>query len=346
MTMAQTDQTLGISQSEIARWRRCRRQWLTEYYWGFLEADPSPLGARNFGTRVHVALEMHFGHGLDPLTVLDIIYGAEVAQHPDLAKELNSDLEMSKIMVGGLLEWMAAEGHAASFRVVQTEAEVRVPLPGFEGRVDLRAKLDQIGQWTDTGLYTFLDWKTSDQLQQPLLIRQSPQMRFYSLIQWLAAGYPPPAMGRGTPDTGNGMPPLVTGGTIATLRKVKRTKQSKPPYYDWQSFIHTPEIMATTLLGVQAVVSEILNARAALEAAYDRGGQMEEIDYIQRTLLRPTWIERDCSWSCPLSRGACQMMDDGSDWVGHFVSSGKYVQGDPYERYNRSGIAALVTTAG
>lgn len=345
MTMAQETAPIGMSQSEIGLWKRCRRHWLTEYYWGFLEADPSPLGARNFGTRNHLALEAHFGYGMDPLAVLDIIYGAEVTQHPDLAKELNADLEMAKIMVEGLLEWMAAEGHLASFRVVVTEAEVRVPLPGFEGRVDLRAKLDQVGQILDSGLLAFLDWKNKDQFSPPVLLRNDPQMRLYSLIQWLDAGYPPPAPGRGLPDTA-GMPPLVLGGIVATLRKVKRTKTSKPPYYAWDPFNHTPEIMATTLIGAQAVAGEILSARAALDDAYARGGQLEQIDMIQRSLLRPTWIERDCSWSCPLAKGACAMMDDGSDWVGHFVRSGKYVQGDPYERYSRGSIAALASAAG
>ena len=136
---------LGISNSEIQLFLRCPRKWLVEYYWGFLPANPSPLGAANLGIRVHLALEAKFGYGLDPLTVLDIIYGQEIATHPDLARELNADLEMSKIMVEGLLEWMGTEGHAASFRFVRAEAEIRVPLPGFDG-VDLRAKLDQIGR--------------------------------------------------------------------------------------------------------------------------------------------------------------------------------------------------------
>ena len=335
---------IGISNSEIQLWKRCPRKWLTEYYWGFLPADPSPLGAANLGIRVHLALEAKFGYGLDPLRVLDIIYGAEVEKHPGLAKDLNGYLDMSKIMVEGLLEWMDAEGHTASFRFVLAEAEVRVPLPGFDG-IDLRAKLDQIGQWTDTGLYAFLDWKTRDQLQPLIVTRADPQMRFYSLVQWLAAGYPPPAPGRGLPDTA-GMPPLVLGGNVAQLRKVKRSGASKPPYYQWDAFQHTPEVMASTLLSAQQVVSEILAARAAMDDAYARGGQAEQIDLIQRTKMRPVWISHDCTWSCPLAKGACMMMDDGSDWAGYFVSSGAYVQGDPYDRYNRGSIAALVSAAG
>jgi len=334
---------LGISNSEIQMFRRCPRQWLIEYFWGFLPADPSPLGAANLGTRVHLALEARFGYGLDPETVLDIIYGQEVAGHPDLARELNADLEMSKIMVAGLLEWMAAEGHAATFQVVRTEAEVRVPLPGFEG-IDLRGKLDQIGQ-LESGLFAFLDWKTRDQLRPKVIVRQDAQMRFYSLLQWLAAGYPPPQPGRGLPGTA-GMPPLVLGGIVCQLRKVKRTKTSRPPYYQWDSFDHTPEIMATTLLGVQQTVSEILEVRQALDDCYARGGNLAEVDFIQRTKARPVWIDHDCSWRCPLAKGACGMMDDGSAGAEDFVSSGSYVQGDPYERYSRGSIAALAAAAG
>jgi len=334
---------LGISNSEIQLFKRCPRQWLVEYYWGFLPAEPSPLGAANLGIRVHLALEGHFGYGLDPLMVLDIIYGQEVANHPDLARALNADLEMSKIMVEGLLEWMAAEGHTATFKVVRTEAEVRVPLPGFTG-IDLRAKLDQIGQ-LESGLFAFLDWKTRDQLRPRVIVRQDPQMRFYSLVQWLAAEYPPPMPGRGLPDTA-GKIPLVLGGNIVQLRKVKRSKQSKPPYYQWDPFDHTPEIMATTLLGVQQVVSEILAVRAALDDCYRRGGDLREVDFIQRTMARPVWVDHDCSWRCPLAKGPCGMMDDGAAWAEYFVSSGSYVQGDPYERYGRGSIAALVSAAG
>jgi len=335
---------LGFSNSEIQLFLRCPRRWLTEYYWGFLPANPSPLGAANLGTRVHLALEAKFGYGLDPGTVLDILYGAEVANHPDLARELNADLEMSKIMVEGLLEWMDAEGHSSKFRYVAAEAEVRVPLPGFDG-IDLRAKLDQIGQWTDTGLYAFLDWKTRDVLQPLVLLRMDPQMRFYSLVQWLAAGYPPPQPGRGLPDTA-GMPPLVLGGNVAQLRKVKRSRQAKPPFYQWDPFSHTPEIMASTLIKVQATVAKILAARAALDDCYARGGNLAEIDFLQKSMLGPVWISHDCSWSCPLAKGACGMMDDGSAWVEHFVGSGAYVQGDPYERYSSQSIAALVSAAG
>ena len=336
---------LAISSSEIRMWTRCPREWLTTYYWGFLPADPSPLGAANLGTRVHLALEWKFGYGQDPLKLLDIIYGTEAANHPDLATDLGKDLEMSKIMVEGLLEWMDAEGHSAEFTVIRTEDEIQVPLPGFEGQVKLRGKLDQIGRWAETGEFAFLDWKTRDALEPPLMARQDPQMRFYSLIQWLAAGYPPPAPGRGLPDT-EGRKPLALGGVVCQLRKVRRSQKSRPPYYQWDQFRHTPEIMATTLIGVQQAVSEILAARAELDAAYENGGSLEQIDYIQRSRFRPVWITRDCSWRCPLAKGACMLMDDGSAWAEHFESSGKFVRGDPYLRYQRGSIAALVSAAG
>src|SRR5215469_10422802 len=330
---------LAVSGSETDLWDRCRRRWLTEYYWGFLPADPSPLGALNFGNRVHLALEGHFGYGADPLWILDVIYAAEMERHADLADKLAADLEKSKIMVEGLLEWMKAEGHYTSFQVVETEKEVRVPLPGFDG-VDLRAKLDQVGRDTGSGLFSFLDWKTGAEFTVAEMVRQSPQMRRYSLIQWLATGHPPPRPGQGLPvPYSEGGPPLVLGGIVATLKKVKRSPQSKPPYYQWDPFFHTAEIMATTLLGVQQTVSEILNARRVLDEARD---SREQVDFIQRSLLKPTWITHDCRWSCPLAKGACGLMDDGSAWVEHFVSSGAYVQGDPYERYTRGSVAALV----
>jgi hypothetical protein len=35
------------------------------------------------------------------------------------------------------------------------------------------------------------------------------------------------------------------------------------------------------------------------------------------------------------------MMDDGSDWAGALVSSGRYVQGDPYAYYRNDALRTI-----
>jgi hypothetical protein len=211
-----------------------------------------------------------------------------------------------------------------------------VPLPGFEGAVDLRAKLDQVVYDSSTGLFSFLDHKTADDFKRHDMTEMDPQMAMYSLIAWLRSQGTAPVPGM-APAIRNDLP-LVNGGIINTLRRVKRTRNSKPPYYDRHPFRHNPEQLAATLAGIQQVASEILNARAQLDAAYSRGGVPEQIHWIQLTTMRPVKIIGDCDWRCPLSSGMCQMMDDGLGWMQALVSGGGYVQGDAYARYTRNGL--------
>jgi RecB family exonuclease len=333
---------IGLSGSEIALWKRCPREWYVTYYLGYLLADPPPTGSANIGTRIHTALEGHYGYGLDPQVTIDVLYTAEIAAHPEFEKDLRDDWELSKIMIAGYLDWVDSgecEPPDKDIEVIQTEAEVRVPLPGFEGVVDLRGKMDQVGLIRSTGLLTFIDYKTADNFEREDVLDSDPQMRTYSLIQWLASGQPPPMAGY--PVIINENVPLVLGGMISTLRRVKRTSRSKPPYYSRRAFRHTPENMAAHLLSIQQVASEILAARAKFDAAYRDGGDMIHINGLQLTVARPNWMGHDCKWSCPFSSGLCQLMNGGMAWAEALVSSGRYVQGDPYQRYTRGGISAI-----
>jgi hypothetical protein len=327
---------LGISQSEINMWKRCPRHWLVEYYWGFLRADASPVGSREFGLRWHTALEAHYGHQLDLGFVLDMLYGMAIEQYPDREKELRDQHEMAKIMAAGYLDWVAEEGLDAGLKVIETEAEVRVPLPGWEGLVDLRAKLDQVVYDDQTGLYSFLDHKSAVNFEREEVIRMDPQMRIYSLIAWLATQGTVPQLGQ-PPEIVPGRV-LVDGGIIRTARRVKRTKSAKPPFYLNTPFRHSPELLAATLLSTQQVVSEIMDARYQLDQAHRAGGLSEQIQHLQLTRTRPVPILHDCSNMCPLSSGLCQLMDDGTGWMGALSNSGAYVRGDPYDRYTRRGL--------
>jgi RecB family exonuclease len=342
-TSTPPDRPVMISQSEIARWLRCPRQWFVEYYLGFQPADPSPVGAAELGKRVHTAMEGRYGYDLDPLVVLGVLYAAELAAHPEWEKELNAEHELARIMIEGWFKEAEQQGWDAGLNVIATEAEVAVPLPGFEGAVLLRGKLDQVTQDGD-GVMRFVDWKTAQDFLRDEMTEMDPQMLTYALIQWLAAGHPAPVAGQPfelDPDL-----PVVLGGIINTMRKVKRTSKSRPPYYSHHTFLFSPERLAAKLAGVQQAVSEIMNARYRLDAAYAAGGHAEVINHLQRTVARPVEIPTDCAWRCPLSSGLCQLMSAGTGWIDALVSSGKYRQGDPYERYTRQGAEALKEALG
>jgi hypothetical protein len=202
----------------------------------------------------------------------------------------------------------------------------------------LRGKLDQVTRDGD-GVLRFLDWKTGDSFLRETMIEMDPQMIIYTLIQWLAAGHPAP--GPGQEFRLDPALPAVAGGIVRTLRKVKRTRTSKPPYYSHHPFLYSPGLLGAKLAGVQQSVAEILNARYRLDGAYAAGGSLDVINYLQRTVCRPVEIPQDCDWRCPLSKGLCQLMSGAGSWEDVLVSSGSYVQGDPYERYTRQGVEAL-----
>jgi hypothetical protein len=222
-------------------------------------------------------------------------------------------------MVEGYIEWVAAEGKDAGLTVTGTETDLTVPLPGVPG-VQLRAKLDQVVFNEVTGFYSFLDFKTAASFERHEVLDLDPQFKFYSMMQWLAEGE----------DL------RVDGGILRTLRRVKRTDRSRPPYYATDEFRYNPEMINSTLLKAQRVGYRIKGARQALDYAYapDGGqGDLDVVNLVQRSLFPPNEIPHDCKWSCPLASGLCPMMSDGSSWAGALMSGDRFEQKDPYDYY-------------
>ena len=334
---------IGISQSEINMWKRCPRRALVEYGLGMLPANPNPASTRDQGLRWHTAMEAHYNpdpqRRFDARIVLDVLYGMAVEQYPDSAKDLRTAHELARIMADGYFKWVDDEGIGARIQVVEPEAEVRVPLPGWENIVDLRAKLDQVGFDLDTGLYYFIDYKTAADFEREEMIEMDPQMRLYSLIAWLATQGTVPLIGE-APEIIGGRP-LVMGGIVRTAKRVKRTAKAKPPFYMNTDFRHSPEQLAATLLSTQQVVSEIMAARSQLDELHRRGGTPEQLHWLQLTAFRPVPILHECARMCPLARGLCQAMDRGLGWQDMLWQGSGFVSGDPYARYTRQGLAEV-----
>lgn len=320
----------GISGSEMALWTRCPRFWLARYYYGLVPADPIPYSNMQLGTRVHTALEGLYGYELDPLVVLEVIYGTAITEHPEHEEGLRKEWDLAHAMVQGLIEWTVSEGADADYRLLGTEMDIRVPLPQVDG-VELRGQLDQIARQVSTGFLRFRDWKTSDGFEDHATMELDPQFRLYSVLLHLANGTRP-----GDDPQGRDVP---MGGLITTLRRVKRTERAKPPFYQTTPVLYNPEQLDATLLRVQQICREIMEARRQLDWA--SGQDMATLNRIQRSVCRPVPVKRDCSWRCELSKGVCVSMDDGADWVGMLFRSGRWVQGDPYAHYEQRGIRAL-----
>lgn len=315
----------AISNSEIATFDRCRRQWFLKYYLGAAPADEPPIGNAALGTRVHAAMEGLYGYGLDPLTTLHTLYALAIEASPEWKEELLKERDLSTPMVEGYVEWAAETGADAMLSVVAVEQDVEVPFPRLRG-VSLKARMDQVVLNEETGALSFLDWKTAATFDRHEHLALDPQFKFYSVVQRLAK----PAH-----------VPLVDGGIVRTLRRVKRTAKSSPPYYQSDSFRYTPEELDAAEARITAICEQILNARAALDYVYDQhGGALEAVNGTQRLELYPSPVVHECRWQCPFVQ-LCPMMDDGSDWPGVIVGSGRYIQTDPYSYYRADPVKAV-----
>jgi hypothetical protein len=310
--------------------------WFVHYYLGFVPSSRSPVGTAQLGTRFHTGMEGLYGYGLDPLLVLKLLYAAEIAEHPEFEDELRKEHDLASAMTEGYMEWAVSEGIDADWRVMGTEQDLRVDLPGVPG-VQLRGRLDQFTQQVSTGFLYFLDWKTSDSFEQHGVLELSPQFKTYSVMLHLHHGVP------FTGPVPEGVP-VVNGGVIRTARRCKRTERSKPPYFMHDPFRYNPEQLHAALGRCQQVCTEIMNARQALDWCYaEQGGRgaLATLNQVQRTVCRPVPILRDCSWRCELSSGLCTSLDDGADWPGMLERSGRWKREDPYSYYERDGLASI-----
>jgi hypothetical protein len=279
------------------------------------------------GTRVHAALEGKYGLDLDPVMVLDAMYGLLVSEHPDDRIELLAEREMAVTMIEGYLEWVQGDGGDALIKVVATEQDLQVPLPGVP-QAALRARLDTVVYDELDESLKFMDHKTAPSFDAHDLLALNPQFKTYSVMQRLAVA--------GNPDA-----PRVSGGIINTLRRVKRTEKSRPPYYMRDRFRYSDYELDAELVRIEEVVRQILMARWQLNTVYAAsGGDIEAVNRVHRQVCRKVPRMHECRWDCPFVT-LCPMMDDRSDWAGMLSGSGRFRQADPYSYYRDDPLRAV-----
>lgn len=153
---------LQLSNSTIKAFKTCRRKWYLTYYerLGIKPSRRNPTGYADLGTRVHLALEAYYGYGLDPLSVLGLIYQWACEEYPSYAEDLEKEQSWSTTMVDGYLIWAAENGVDAGLEVIATERMVSRETQLPDGRsVDLVGKLDQLIRREWDGAVLTRDWK-------------------------------------------------------------------------------------------------------------------------------------------------------------------------------------------
>ncbi len=298
-----TGKPLVISNSEIQTWKRCHRKWYLAYYREMgIRKQVGSVGARELGSRIHVALEAFYADGLNPIHVIDDVYKEDLdlmqkdeAYTTEQIVKLQKEQDLAHAMLEGYLMWIAETGVDDGLTLIAVETILEVN-SAYRG-VKLRGKLDQRVRRESDGSHLFLDHKTVADLSTPqMTLPMDEQMKFYHLLEYLDA----------MDKTGKEQPIRTSGGLYNMLKKVKRTARATPPFYDRIEVHHNKEELRNMWTRVHAVIKEIVEARKAL----DDGGDHHYVTY-----PRPS---RDCTWDCDFF-AMCPMMDDGSRWEAMLV---------------------------
>lgn len=309
---------MKVSNSEIRKFKRCRRAWWLAYVLKLRRKYEGP-GALSVGNMLHYVLWRYYespdrsaylAAWREDLSryVAARVEELEASGGDHLVGEMLKDAELASIMLEGYWEWLAEEGADQMLEIVGAEQELEAYLGEVNGEhVWLMAKLDIQARMRDSGDVLSVDHKSVANLVDLKKVGHlDEQQLMYGMVQrmMLAAGQLEA--------------PRIVGALFNMLRKVKRTARSNPPYYGRHAVPHNEQEFQSFFLRVWGEVHDMIAVRRQLEAGADH-----------RVVAYPN-PTRDCSWDCPFF-AVCQQFDDGSD-VKHVLGE-MYEEHDPYERY-------------
>lgn len=319
-----TDAVRRVSHSEMKTFLRCRRKWYLSEVRGLAPKGEDPTGPLKSGSRVHTALEAFYTPGDDPLVALKkaqdqdwgryVAYLMMIGEPPDqgTTQAFQKDCELERAMVEGYVEWSAEEGSDADLDLIATEQVVSVsgervfPLlaHSYGKPFEIVGKLDARFRRRMDGKRLFMDHKTAQSITMALpMLQQDPQMLHYHWLEsWTEDGA------------------WCDGAIYNVLKKVKRTKTAKPPFFARYEIHHNGDEIRSYEDRLHAILVDMFRMEELLADANPRTAA--SVAYPNPT--------RDCSWECPFFT-LCPMFDDGSR-VEHAIRDG-YHQRDPLARY-------------
>lgn len=325
-----------ITNSELQTFKDCQRKWWLGHYRKLGLPMSEITGARSIGTRVHAALAGYYRPELpvDPFAILKQTIDEDRAKLFNLAdadgkvpwdgvqvedgraqverveKALQSEYDMCHAILEGYFLWLNETGADQFLQVVGSEQRVTAdPLMDGLPNVRLLTKQDaRLLRSTDRARL-FMDHKTVQEFTTPTkTLHMDEQMLLYHLVEYLnllAAGEDADAT-------------RTDGALYNMLRKVKRSGQAKPPFYDRKPINHNKDTLRSFYLRVRGTIAQIVAAEARLASG---------MDHREAVPARPN---KDCSWKCDFF-AVCSLLDDGSR--GEDMLNGVYVQVNPLDRY-------------
>lgn len=275
-----------VSNSEIQTFKECKRKWWLTYYRRLKPRSQKFTGPLALGSRIHEALDVHFSTGKDLIEVHNDLLAKDrmAAQASGMfMTDLDSEGDLGRIMLEGFLEWAAEEGIDADLEIISTEEILSMPL--LDGRVELQGKLDMRVKRKSDGVRLFRDWKTvgTSFADFASTAQMNEQILTYMLLE--AAN---------TPEGERS-----SGGIFTLLRKVKRTANAKPPFYEQFEVNHNVFTLRSFWTRIHGELYDLMALKSALEA----GTSHQQVAYPHFT--------KDCKWKCSFV-SICPMFDDGS----------------------------------
>lgn len=297
--------TIRLSNSEIQTFKDCRRRWWLTYYRRMQPRNKDFTGALALGSRIHAALDAHYADGVPLLKAHSDLVNKDrlllEAEWRDVSA-LESEAELGRIMLEGYTQWIEEEGIDSELEIVSTEETITAPL--FGGEVELTGKLDMRVRRKIDGVRMFRDFKTvgGSLTDFANLAPMNEQILTYMLLE----------------STKVDEKERSEGGIFTMLKKVKRTANARPPFYDQIEVRHNIFTMRSFWNRIHGVIADMMRVRKAL----DNGEGHASVAYPSPT--------RDCKWKCQFF-SICTMFDDGSS--AEQALSEMFEESDPYAYY-------------
>lgn len=303
------DGSYRISNSEIKTFKNCTRHWLLGYHFGYRKKrnPDDATSALSLGSAVHESLEAYYLRGDNPVEWLNRLYedrineAAQLGWFQSVQDEIAKEGDLAAIMVEGLLDWANETGMDDGMELIGVEKNLEAPIGD---NIYIKGKLDQ--QWRRAdGRVIFRDWKTCAgfrELDDGFLFNE--QVKMYELLETLI-----------TPDQ------VTDGAQFVMLKKVKRTKTAKPPFYRLVEVRPNQEEIQSMFRRTKRSVEQIVQTDTMVSG----DTSLECMQY-----ACPPRPSRDCSWACPFFQ-VCPLMDCGGNWAG--LLNERFEQVNPDARY-------------
>ena len=277
---------LHISNSEVQTYKDCRRKWWLSYYRRLQPKSKQMTGALALGSRIHEALDMYYSKDIPLLDAHSQLVDNDkkilVEAYRD-TYDLESEAELGRIMLEGYLQWVEENGIDAELEMISTEEIISMPL--MDDKVVLQGKIDMRVRRKADGVRMFRDFKTvgGSFTDFSSMAHMNEQILTYMMLE--------------TAQNKEGE--RSEGGIFTMLKKVKRSANARPPFYEQLEVRHNVFALRSFWQRIHGTLSDMLSTRKAL----DEGGDHRFVAY-----PRPS---RDCKWKCQFFT-ICPMFDDGS----------------------------------